>query len=285
MQLFSLKEALEYFKLSLRTIYPEKEISSITYQIFGHILGLTRLEIHTKTDLQLSKENYEKLKNTIKDLKKYKPIQYIIGEVEFYNLKLNVNHDVLIPRPETEELVDWIIKSNLIKGPAIIDIGTGSGCIALSLVANIPNAKVEGIDKSGKALLIAAKNAERNKLNVQFSKHDIFNSNKLETDKYDIIVSNPPYVLNKEKEIMRQNVLDFEPHLALFVDNDDPLLFYRKISQLALKTLKNYGFVYFEINEKYGYECKNLLLKQGFKNIELKKDINEKWRMIRARKF
>lgn len=284
MQLLSLKEALEYFKLSLRTFYSEKELSSITYQIFKYLMGLSRLEIHTKTDVPLSKENQEKLNSTIEDLKKYKPIQYIIGEVEFYNIKLKVNYDVLIPRPETEELVDWIIKSNTIKNPAIIDIGTGSGCIALALAANIPNAKVEGIDKSENALLVATRNAERNNLNVRFSKQDIFTLNKLETNKYDIIVSNPPYVLNKEKEIMQQNVLDFEPHLALFVDDDDTLLFYRKISQMAMKALKNGGFVYFEINEKYGFECKNLLLKQGFENVELKKDINEKWRMIRGQK-
>ena len=222
----------------------------------------------------------------LKELKKEIPIQYLLGKTHFYGLEFEVNENVLIPRPETEELVEWIINENLkadrTKKIKILDIGTGSGCIAISLAKNIPNAEVYAIDVSKKAIETAKRNALYNKVEVNFILQNILETEVLKCN-FDIIVSNPPYVRNLEKEEIKKNVLDYEPHLALFVEDNDALIFYRKIAELAKKNLLENGQLYFEINQYLGKETKDLLENMDFKNIELRKDIYDNDRMISSK--
>ena len=246
---------------------------------------LKRIDLALHPDLDFSDEEISIWNLILEQLKQEIPIQYLLGKTSFYGLDFEVNPAVLIPRPETEELVDWIISSNLkiekFKDLKILDIGTGSGCIAISLAKNIPNAQVYAIDVSEKALATANKNAENNSVNVTF-----INQNILETEdllqQFDIIVSNPPYVRNLEKEEIKKNVLDNEPHLALFVEDNDALIFYKKIAEMAQKNLSENGHLYFEINQYLGAEMIDLLEKMNFKNIELRKDIYGNDRMIKG---
>jgi release factor glutamine methyltransferase len=207
------------------------------------------------------------------------PIQYILGETEFYGLKLNVNPAVLIPRPETEELVDWILKINSIRNAKILDIGTGSGCIALALKNHLKEGEISGVDISENALKVARENALQNHLNVNFFQSDILKWKESEWDKFDIVVSNPPYVRMSEKAKMNDNVLHYEPDSALFVSDQDPLVFYRAIAAFASQYLNKNGFLFFEINEYLGEEMKVLMEGFGFESIEIRKDINSKNRM------
>ena len=219
--------------------------------------------------------------SVIDRLKKYEPIQYILGETEFYGLILKVDKNVLIPRPETEELVDLIIKDNGGKYTNILDIGTGSGCIAIALKKNISDSVVTAIDVSAGALAIAGVNTINNKSDVNFIMQDILSSQFLfEPACYNIIVSNPPYVTNNEKNTMPLNIIDHEPHLALFVDDEDPLKFYKAIALFSKKHLNENGKLYFEINEKYGSDIGKLLKDMNFKNIQLKKDLSGKNRFV-----
>jgi release factor glutamine methyltransferase len=223
----------------------------------------------------------------LEQLKKEIPIQYILGVTHFYGLEFEVNSAVLIPRPETEELVDWIVQKSKIKNQKskikILDIGTGSGCIAIALAKNLPNAQVFALDVSEKALATAKKNAEKNQVQLSFIHQSILETEDL-AQEFDIIVSNPPYVRELEKHEIKNNVLDNEPHLALFVEDNDALIFYRKIAQLAQKNLKSEGQLYFEINQYLGKETLNLLLEMGFKNCELRQDIYGNDRMIQCSK-
>jgi release factor glutamine methyltransferase len=215
-------------------------------------------------------------------LKKQKPIQYILGETSFYGLTFEVNEHTLIPRPETEELVEWILESNQKQSQiSILDIGTGTGCIPITLKKNLPKATVFGLDVSVKALEVATKNALINDTAVTFLEKDILATNKLDRN-FDVIVSNPPYVRELEKKEINPNVLEFEPHLALFVENNDPLLFYRKITQLAQNYLQPNGQLYFEINQYLGAEMIALVESYGFIQIELRKDIYGNDRMLKA---
>jgi len=229
----------------------------------------------------------EKWNSVLEKLEKEIPIQYILGNAHFYGLEFEVNENTLIPRPETEELVEWIIKNNSkiegFKDLKILDIGTGSGCIAISLAKNLPHAKVFAIDVSEKALETAKKNALTNETEVTFLLKNILETDDLE-QQFDIIVSNPPYVRNLEKEEIKKNVLEYEPHLALFVEDNDALIFYRKISELAQKNLTENGQLYFEINQYLGTEMIDLLEAKNFATIELRKDIYENDRMIFGRK-
>ena len=219
-----------------------------------------------------------RIKQVVENLKNHKPLQYILCETDFYGLKLEVNSHTLIPRKETEELINWILNDNF---STALDIGTGSGCIAIALARNI-QANILAIDVSIDALEVAKRNAKRNCVDINFLHKDIFKLQAL--PKVDVIISNPPYILDKEKEKMRDNVLKYEPHLALFVNDNEPLLFYKKITELAKESLNNGGRIFFEINELYGDEIINLLSDFGFVNITLKKDINDKDRMIKATK-
>lgn len=235
-------------------------------------------------EYQLTPEQDAKIKQIVKRLLNQEPIQHILGVTEFYDLQIQVSKDVLIPRPETEELVEWIILNNKSKELSILDIGTGSGAIAIALKKHLTQAKVEAWDISAKALEIANLNAKNNNVEVIFKQVDVLSEIQLE-EKYDIIVSNPPYVLESEKSQMEKNVLTFEPHLALFVPNDNPLLFYDRIAFIGQKLLKPKGQLYFEINRAFGEQTKTMLEeKYNYNNVELKKDISSNDRMILAYK-
>jgi release factor glutamine methyltransferase len=267
----------------LSPVYCKQEIESISQLIFEKILGFSRLQTHLNQQTIISKANLVLISEIINRLIQFEPIQYILGETEFYGLTFKVNHAVLIPRSETEELVDWIIKDNHLLKPSILDIGTGSGCIPIALVKNLPGAAAYGWDISAEALMVAKENADANQVKVDFFRADILqHTYPSEKRKYDIIVSNPPYVTYSEKGFMQNNVIDYEPHIALFVPDADALVFYRAIADIAINQLKPGGPLYIEINETYGKETAELLALKGFKNIVLRKDINGKERMIRA---
>ena len=283
MQLNQLK--LEFIN-ALQKTYPSTEIESFFYLLTEAYLKMNRLEVALNPNEKITENNKELFFKAIERLKNHEPIQYIIGNTEFYGLPFKVNRNVLIPRPETEELIEWIIqdiKKITEKNSTfqILDIGTGSGCIPISLAKELPKANVSSIDISAKAIEMATLNAKINNVSVTFFQQDILKTEKL-AEKYEVIVSNPPYVRNLEKEQMQKNVLDYEPEIALYVDNEDPLIFYRKIAQLAKKSLTKNGALYFEINQYLGEELQELLQKEGFQQIELKKDIYENYRMCKA---
>lgn len=277
-----MQKALEHIKSELQGLYPTTEIKSFSYLIVEKLTGFSRTEVIVNKNTHFSEEQHHVIESFIEKLKKNIPIQYILGETEFYGLMFNVNESVLIPRPETEELVDWICTENDKKvAYQILDIGTGSGCIPICLKHEFPTATVSAFDISEEALVTAHTNAERSKVEIYFSKVDILNA-PLFDKKWDIIVSNPPYVLDNEKAEILPNVLDNEPHLALFVPDNDPLLFYRKIAEFAQIQLNKSGKLYFEINRQYGQATVDLLSGMGFTNIELRKDISGNDRMVKA---
>jgi release factor glutamine methyltransferase len=273
------------FLQELSSLYDEKEIESFFYLILEKLHGLKRIDLALKPETVIDGIHLKQWKSIVSDLKSYKPIQYILAETEFYGLPFLVNENVLIPRSETEELVQLIISKNLkiqeSKNLTILDIGTGSGCIPIALKKNLPNAEVYAIDVSEKALATAQKNAELNNVEVHLMLKDILETEDLE-QQFDIIVSNPPYVRNLEKAEINSNVLEYEPHLALFVEDNDALLFYRKITKLAKKNLNENGQLYFEINQYLGKETAALVESFGFKNVKLIKDIYGNDRMISA---
>lgn len=275
-----MKATIQYIEKELTELYPKTEIEGFTRIIIEAVCGWSFTEQVVKKNEQIPEADFEKTKKIVKRLKDFEPLQYILGETEFYGLKLKVNPSVLIPRPETEELVDWITKSGLPKNCSVLDIGTGSGCIALALKSQFKDAEVFGIDISEKALEIAGQNAVINGLDVRFLKADILNRDHFEWENFDVIVSNPPYIMELEKAKMHANVLNFEPQNALFVSDNDPLVFYRSIAAFAKKHLKNFGLLYFEINENMGPEMFKLLIDFGFSEIEVRKDISGKNRMV-----
>ncbi len=281
-----IKQYRSQFIKELSSIYGVDEAESFFYLILEEQKQLKRIDLALQTDLVFSDADLEYWETILEELKKEIPVQYLLGKTHFYGLEFEVNENVLIPRPETEELVEWIIAENSkiekLNDLKILDIGTGSGCIAVSLAKNIPNAQVFAIDVSEKALAIARKNAEINDANVTFIHKNILETIDLEQE-FDIIVSNPPYVRNLEKEEIKKNVLDYEPHLALFVEDDDALIFYRKIAELAQKNLAPNGQLFFEINQYLGKEMIALLEKMNFKNVELRKDIYGNDRMTFGR--
>jgi release factor glutamine methyltransferase len=269
---------IPYYIKQLNGVVQEREIISLAYISIDFLLGYSRSDCIIHSDKDITSEVSGKIKEIIADLKTNKPIQYIIGKTEFYELKFKVNKHTLIPRPETEELVEWILQHEF---TSALDIGTGSGCIAIALRKN-KNAEILAIDVSKSALLLAKENAKINEVEINFLLQDILKTTVL--PKVDVIVSNPPYVLDKEKETMLDNVLNNEPNLALFVPNNNPLLFYKKIAELAFTSLSKNGLLFFEINERFGKQTVDILNAIGFVDIELKKDINEKDRMIKATK-
>lgn len=270
---------------SLESIHGVDEAESFFYLILEDKFQMKRLDLALDPTFEFSAEAINIWQELVIQLKQEIPIQYLLGTTEFFGLPFTVNDNVLIPRPETEELVDWIIKEEKkIEGQKaikILDIGTGSGCIAISLAKNIPNSRVFAIDVSAKALEVARKNAEINSVSVTFFKKNILETDDL-LEQFDIIVSNPPYVRNLEKVEIKKNVLDNEPHLALFVDDFDALIFYRKIALLATKNLKQGGQLFFEINQYLGKEMVALLHENGFESVSLRKDIYGNDRMTRA---
>ncbi|MDC0331076.1 peptide chain release factor N(5)-glutamine methyltransferase [Flavobacteriaceae bacterium] len=291
----TIKQYREHFNESLKLIYPTSEIDSFFFLILEEYMDLKRIDIVLKSDFYLDKKLLNLMQIATKQLEQEIPIQYIIGKTEFFGLPFNVNKEVLIPRPETEELVEKVLNEvSLIKTCKtstylatkekqfkILDIGTGSGCIAISLKKQLPSSEISAMDVSNKALRVANKNALLNKVDINFIHQDILKTNNL--DKlYDVIVSNPPYVRELEKKEIKNNVLNNEPHLALFVDNKNPLLFYNKIAELAKKFLTKNGQLHFEINQYLGKETIKLLAEKGFKNIQLKKDIFGNDRIVTA---
>lgn len=267
----------------LKNIYPSQEIQSLQKLIFEKKLGLTLPKIYLNPTLPIKTEEVEAVLKIVSLLKLQKPIQYILGEADFFGLIFKVNPDVLIPRQETEELVDWILKTTSYTTPSILDIGTGSGCIAISLAANLKFAHISAIDISIGALDIARDNALMNNVSVDFFSVDILDpSSIISNQPFDIIVSNPPYVRDSERVQMNTNVLDHEPHTALFVSNTDPLIFYRTIAQRSKELLNKKGLVFCEINETLGNETAQLFISHGYNNVEIKKDLNGKNRMIKA---
>jgi release factor glutamine methyltransferase len=277
-----MQTTFEHLQSELKGLYPETEIKSFSFLIIEKLTGYTRTEVYVNKNTLFSNEQYHEIESFIEKLKKFVPIQYILGETEFYGLPFTVNESVLIPRPETEELVDWICReNNKTQELRILDIGTGSGCIAIALKHEFKNSGVVAFDISEKALETAQRNAFRNNLNVNFRKIDILNAPDIES-KWDIIVSNPHYITENEKDDMLPNVLKHEPHLALFVPDNDPLLFYRKIALFGRQHLLPNGKLYFEINRSTGKQCMDLLTGMGFQNIVLRKDISGNDRMVRA---
>jgi release factor glutamine methyltransferase len=277
-----IKSLKSHFNKTLSELYPDTEIQSFFNLLSEQILNMKRIDVSQNLYSVVSGKKYDKFLKAIVGLKKHQPIQYILGDTEFYGLVFKVSPSVLIPRPETEELVDWIIKDSKEKqNISILDIGTGSGCIAVTLAKKLPNAKLFALDVSAEALKLAIINAETNEVEVEFIEADILDWDFGDLE-FDIIVSNPPYVRELEKEAMSANVLNHEPHLALFVKDDDALLFYRTITAVANKILKPKGQLFFEINENLGEDTKQLLVDAGYENIELKQDVFDKNRMLKA---
>ena len=282
-----LKQYKTHFFDALKNSQDEQEIESFFFILTEYLHNLKRVDVALNPNFELSEAEVEKWNAILAQLQQDKPIQYITGEAWFYGLKFEVNENTLIPRPETEELVEWILNSSITQHPSpniILDIGTGTGCIPIALKANLPQANISAIDVSEKAIEVAKRNAELNKVEVNFIQANILEVEDLSQlpSSYNIIVSNPPYVRNLEKQEIKKNVLDYEPHLALFVEDTDALLFYRKIAQLAIKNLSPNGLLFFEINQYLGKETVELLENLGFKNIELKKDIYGNDRMVKC---
>ncbi|QWX82562.1 peptide chain release factor N(5)-glutamine methyltransferase [Cellulophaga sp. HaHaR_3_176] len=279
-----LKEIKNIFHLELDVVYGKEEVNSFFYMLIEHYLELERFILALEPNLVISKEEETPLFDALSRLKLEIPIQHIIEKAHFMDLDFKVSKNVLIPRPETEELVRWILDDVLNDNTdlKILDIGTGSGCIPISIKKNLPKANVSSVDISDNALQIAIENAKVNRVEVEFVHASILEINKLH-QKFDIIVSNPPYVRELEKKKMNGNVLKHEPELALFVTDEDPLLFYRKITEFAVHNLEKGGVLYFEINQYLGKETQQLLEEANFSDIELRQDMFGNDRMLKGK--
>lgn len=277
-----MQQAIEFIKTTLKAIYPDTELNSIASLLLSKITGFGRTELILNKNTKISANQRFLLEKFVEQLKTHSPIQYVLGETEFYGLPFKVNENVLIPRPETEELVDWVHQAfSSDKTYKMLDIGTGSGCIAISLKSIFPKSEITAFDISEGALQTARENAKMNSCVVDFQKVDILNPTVFDK-KWDLIVSNPPYIPEAEKSDILPNVLNFEPHTALFVTDKNPLLFYESIGTFAKKHLNKGGMLFFEIHRDYGQQTVQLLNALGFKNIILRKDISGNDRMVRA---
>ncbi|MEL7586763.1 MAG: peptide chain release factor N(5)-glutamine methyltransferase [Prolixibacteraceae bacterium] len=278
-----MQAGIAYIRKELKDHYPDKEIDGLIRFLFATWKQYSITDLLMKKENKLTGPERRYLECVVKRLKRYEPIQYILGETEFYGLPFHVTPDVLIPRPETEELTDWILESTNIADPVIIDMGTGSGCIAVSLKKHLPLASVTGCDISQAALDVARGNARLNKVEVNFLKLDMTQQPPPgHLPKADLIVSNPPYVTDREKKRMHLNVTEFEPHSALFVPDHDPLKFYKALVAFGKQQLKPGGKQFWEINEAFENECADLLKAHGYIHIGSRRDINGKSRMLSA---
>lgn len=275
-----MKRLIKHMRDELSPLYPQGEREALIRIVAMDLLKIGSTAFYLKDEINIDPTRQAILDNAIERLKKAEPIQYILGQTEFCDLMFNVNPSVLIPRPETSELVKWIVEENKKEQINILDIGTGSGCIAISLAKMLPNANVTAWDISPRAIETAESNNTLNGTKVTFVEQDIFTASQEAT--YDIIVSNPPYIKEVEKTNMQRNVLEWEPSIALFVPDNNPLLFYREIARKGVQLLKNGGKLYFEINREHGEETCNMLAEYGYSNIELRKDFADNDRMIRA---
>lgn len=280
-----IEQILNIFYSELKNFYTQNEIQCFIHIIFEDIFNVSKIEIYKDKNREIQNIYQNKIYKIIYDLKNYKPIQYITNKVEFYGLNFYVDENVLIPRPETEELVSIILKNEILADKKILDIGVGSGCISVSLAKN-SKSQVFGIDISENALNIAKKNAENNKVNISFFEIDILNFKSLNNENqnitFDFIVSNPPYVRNLEKKMMKKNVLDFEPNLALFVEDSEPLIFYEAIANFAKEKLRQNGIIYLEINEFLANETADIFIKNNFFEVTVIKDFFKKDRFIKV---
>lgn len=270
-----------YIKNSLCGIYPDAEAAALAKWILTEVFRLSVTELYTGKDNDFPDDKRRKLENMLTRLKQNEPLQYILGEVSFAGVCLEVTPDVLIPRPETAELIDWIAADYAQGGIGILDIGTGSGCIPIALAHRLRQVRVASWDVSEKALRVAARNVKRNGVNVTLEQVDVL-SDKIPPVSVDVLVSNPPYITEKERADMERNVLDWEPELALFVPDHDPLLFYRRIAEIGQQILPEGGALYYEINRAYGADTVALLQSMGYERIELRKDMFGNDRMIKA---
>ncbi|MDG2444084.1 MAG: peptide chain release factor N(5)-glutamine methyltransferase [Flavobacteriaceae bacterium] len=287
----NIKKFRDYFNKTLKKLYPTSEIDTFLFLLLEEYLNFKRIDIVLKSNFEISPEDLILLRSSTKLLEQEIPIQYILGKTEFYGFPFILNEHVLIPRPETEELITSILE-NVLKTKSfhtnanekqlkILDIGTGSGCIPISLKKSLPFAEITAIDVSNEALTIAKKNAVLNKVDINLTQQDILNTTSL-NQLYDVIVSNPPYVRESEKKEIKNNVLNNEPHMALFVEDNNPLVFYNKIAELAKNHLTKNGTLFFEINQYLGKETVELIKLKGFNKIQLKKDIFGRDRIIIA---
>lgn len=274
---------VSHIKQTLQGYYPDSEIMPLARLLLTQVFGMSVVELYAGKDTVFSANEQKQLDDILIRLQKQEPVQYIIGSEEFYGLTFEVNEQVLIPRPETRELVDWIIQDHPHGRVKILDIGTGSGCIAISLAKNLEVAEVASWDVSEGALQVAGRNCRRNGVQVKLEQRDVLHTSPT-GELFDVIVSNPPYITEKEKADMDANVLEWEPGLALFVPDDNPLLFYRKIAELGRDMLVPGGTLYFEINREYGRQTVDMLTGLEYKHIELRKDIFQNDRMIKAEK-
>ena len=282
------KDITGNFKKELASLYDPNELNQIIYTLFSEFLGWTRPMIHMQLETPVSPGNHKRFVNALSELKNHRPIQYIIGKSWFDGLELNINESALIPRPETEELCNLIKIENSNRNYqefSILDIGTGSGVISIDLALFFSYSRITAIDLSQDALVLAKQNADRYHCNIVFHQMDLLDpAETADLAMFDMIVSNPPYVMESEKRLMHRNVLDFEPPIALFVPDDEPLIFYQAITRLARTKLANPGLLYLEINEKFGRAISQLLQSSGFEKVAIVKDIHGKDRFVRAEK-
>lgn len=283
----TVKQVSEDFTGQLSAIYNANEVNSLFIMVLENVVNISSAKIRAFPETEISTPDTERITHILTRLTTGEPIQYILGCAEFYGLTFKVNSSVLIPRPETEELVDWILSSvgsSQLAAGRFLDIGTGSGCIPISLKKNLADAQVSAIDISPEAVQTAEENAQLNSVDINFIQDDILNptDHSLLTTHYSLIISNPPYVTLEDKKLMHTNVTDFEPHTALFVPEDNPLIFYKAIANFASTHLENDGLLFFEINESYGKEIVDILNDKQFTNIELRKDMSGKDRMVKA---
>ena len=278
----TLAETRKKITQALSGYYDDNEIRNFSDLLFFHLLKYSKIELRMKGNEVISQQDEKTLDEMLTRLTAFEPIQYILGETVFFDLPFLVSPHVLIPRPETEELVDWVLKDYAGKKVKILDIGTGSGCIAVTLARNLPLAKISGCDIDEKAIELSVNNAGLNGTQVSFFLFDVLNPAAIRDNKYHVLVSNPPYVRESEKALMHANILNYEPHRALFVSDDDPLLFYEAIADLGREILLPEGEIYCEINEKLPEETLRIFYDRSYKTAEMRTDINGKPRMIKA---
>ena len=274
------KDLFQQILSSLSDVYDERESMAIAKNYLADRLHIDRMKLSLNTEIAFDESL---LRHDLRQLVNGTPYQHVVGFTIFYGRKFLTNKHALIPRPETEELSDWIVKDNEMSAPMILDIGTGTGCIPISLKGEIPEASCTGVDVSEEALKVAKNNASKNEMVVDFSFLDILKEDLSEKE-FDIIVSNPPYIPNADRALMHKNVLDYEPDIALFVDDRTPLVFYQAIAEKAIISLKKGGKLYFETHENFGAEVCQLLSALGYSDIELRKDLQGKDRMVRGKK-
>ena len=276
-----MQQIIQYIKQSLCSFYPASEVKALTDLLLERKFGIRMLDIYMGKDIKFLPEQRRELEDILRRLQDYEPVQYILGEAEFCGLTFKVDRNVLSPRPETAELVYWVMEHFSKPAFKVLDIGTGSGCIPIVLSKHYPLAEIEAWDISPGALAVARENNRLNETSVQFELRDALSPQK-ETKHFDVIISNPPYVTLSEKKEMESNVLDWEPSLALFVPDENPLIFYRCIAELGKTVLNPSGTLFFEINRAFGNQMKTMLEDLGYRQVELRKDLSGNERMIKA---